>query len=71
MVAYRANGLNCPTVYMDKSQVIFDTPEVGYNFEEVVKSVKSEWNETYSLSKESVISAAFARYPFLKKRLKN
>jgi len=69
VTAYRANGLNCPTVYMDKNQVIIDTPELGFNFEEVVNSVKSEWKETYSLSKESVLSAAFARYPFLKEAI--
>lgn len=66
---YKANGLKCPSVYEDKSQVVIDTPEIGFNFEEVVKSVKSEWNETYSLSKEPVLSAAFARYPFLKEAI--
>lgn len=63
---YKANGLSCPTLYLDKSQVVIYTPEIGFNFEEVVKS---EWNETYSLSKEPVLSAALARYPFLKEAI--
>lgn len=69
VTAYRANSLNCPTVYMDKSQVVIDTPEVGFNIEEVVNKVKAVWDDHYNLSKEPILSAAFARYPFLQEAI--
>ena len=69
VTAYRANGLNCPTVYMDRSQVVIDTPEVGFNFEEVVNSVKVVWDDIYNLNKQSILSAAFTRYPFLQEAI--
>lgn len=61
---YRGSNLTCNSVYMDKSKVEFQ-PQIGSNFESLVKSVKAIWNEIYSLSKEPILSAAFAKYPFL------
>ncbi|WP_200974448.1 hypothetical protein [Echinicola sp. 20G] len=62
---YKKNGLKLDNYYLDESQVVVNTDDLGTTFKDVALEVKAVWNDHFNSNRIDIINGAFAKYQFL------